>query len=342
MKSILFYEHGSSSVLKYGDFPNPEPRPGFVLVKLKAAALNRLDLWVRNGWPGLKIDYPHIGGADGAGVISAVGEGVSDWQIGDNVVINSNWGCGECSYCLSGKDNLCKSWQLLGETIRGTFCEYINVPPKQLYKLPEGFDFHKAAAAILVYLTAWHLLITRGNLKAGETVLIVGASGGVNTASILISKYIGAKTIVIGSGKEKLRSAESIGADILIDRNVTPEWSKEVFRETGKQGADIVVDNVGTTFGQSMRAAAKGGRILTVGNTGGPKFEIDNRFIFGKNLTIIGSSMGTLKDFCIVMDLISRKKLEVVLDKSYALKDTAQAQDRLEQGEHFGKITLEI
>lgn len=342
MKAILFRKHGSPDVLSYADFKKPEPGSGEVLVKLHAAALNRVDLLVRNGWPGLRLDLPHIPGADGAGEIAALGEGVDGWQIGDRVVLNANLGCGTCNFCLAGQDNLCRNWHLLGETVRGTYAEFIVVPSRQLFRLPDGFDFHAAAAASLVYQTAWHSLITRGNLRPGEKVLIVGASGGVNTASIQIAKLTGASVIVVGSDAKKLSVAESLGADVLIDRSKTENWSKDVFRSADKQGVDVVVDNVGTTFPLSFRALRKGGRLLTVGNTGAPKFEIDNRYIFAKHVSIIGSTMGSLSDFKEVMSLVVAGKLKSVVDKTFALKDAQFAHERLENNEQLGKITLDI
>jgi NADPH:quinone reductase-like Zn-dependent oxidoreductase len=342
MKTILFHKHGGPEVLEYSEFPTPAPSDGEVLVRLRAAALNRLDLWVRNGWPGLKLETPHIPGADGAGEVVALGAGVTEWSRGDRVVINANLGCGDCEYCLDGRDNLCQSFKLLGESSRGTYCEFIAVPEKQLFKLPADFDFHKAAAAGLVFHTAWHSLVIRGGLKPGETVLIVGATGGVNTASIVISKHIGAQVIVVGAGQEKLNLAQKLGADFVIDRSLEPEWARAVYTATHKKGADVVVDNVGTTFPVSFRAARKGGRILTVGNTGGPKFEIDNRFIFSKQLSIIGSSMGTRQDFNDVMSLVTSGKLQVALDRAFALEDARFAHERLESGAQLGKITLEI
>ena len=231
---------------------------------------------------------------------------------------------------------------MLGETVRGTYAEYVCVPARQLYKLPADFDFRKAAAAALVYQTAWHSLVTRGKVQRGETVLIVGAGGGVNTASIDIAKYSGAQVVVVGSDANKLENAEALGADILIDRSKEENWSKAVYLATDKQGVDVVVDNVGTTFMHSLRTLKKGGRLLTVGNTGGPKFEIDNRFIFARHLSIIGSTMSTLADFKTVMDLIVKGVLEPALDMSFPLQDAADAQERLWKGENFGKITLDI
>ncbi len=343
MKAIVFHEHGGPEVLKLEEIPRPEPGPGDVLVRLRAAALNRLDIWVRDGWPGLKLDYPHISGADGAGDVEALGPCVDSFAIGDRVVIDGNIGCGLCDACLAGKDNLCHDWHLLGETIHGTLAEYVTVPARNLLKLPDAIDYAQAAAASLVYLTAWHSLITRGGLQAGEKVLVVGASGGVNTASIQIAKLAGATVYVVGANQEKLALAKSLGADHLIDRSVDENWSKAVFLATDRQGVDVVVDNVGaSTMPSSLRAAAKGGRILTVGNTGGPRFELDNRYIFGKQLSIIGSTMSPIEDFRTVMSLIFQGQLSAVIDRAYPLQDTAEAQKRLEAGEQLGKIVIDI
>lgn len=376
MKAVLFRQHGGPEVLEYTDFPTPEPKPGEALVRLHAAALNRMDVMVRNGWPGLKLEMPHINGADGAGEVVALpkttgteasgapiwsrqgnretngiggaplwtrhGNHESHLELGDHVVINANLSCGTCEFCLNGKDNMCREWHLLGETVRGTYAEYVALPVRQLYRLPKSFDFHRAAAAALVYQTAWHSLVKRGDLQRGETVLIVGAGGGVNTASIQIAKCIGAQVVVVGSNAKKLEMAESLGADILIDRSEEEDWSKAVFTATNKRGVDIVVDNVGTTFMQSLRALRKGGRLLTVGNSGGPKFEIDNRYMFAKHLSIIGSTMSTLSEFKEVMDLIVAGKLQAVMDMAFSLKDAARAQERLWRNENFGKITLDI
>lgn len=342
MKAILFHTHGGPEVLQYTDFPAPQPKPGEVLIRLRAAALNRMDVFVRNGWPGLKLELPHIPGADGAGEVAELGEGVTEFQVGDHVVVNANLGCGECDACKTGQDNLCKKWHLLGETIRGTYCEYICLPVRQLHKVPEGFDLHQAAGAALVYQTAWHSMVARGKVKAGETVAIVGAGGGVNSASIQIGKYLGAKVIVIGSNAEKLQQAESIGADVLIDRSKEEDWSKAVFLATNKQGVDVVVDNVGATFPLSFRALKKGGRLLTVGNSAAPKFEIDNRFIFAKHLSILGSTMSAISEFREVLDLVFAGKLKPILDKTFPLNEAAAAQERLWRGENFGKITLDI
>ncbi|GAB4448095.1 MAG: zinc-binding dehydrogenase [Anaerolineales bacterium] len=351
MKAVLFHQHGGPEVLEYADFPTPQPKPGEALIRLHAAALNRVDVFVRKGWAGLKLELPHIPGADGAGEVVSLpplsspptlGRTEEGLKVGDRVVINANLGCGNCEFCLAGKDNMCVNWHLLGETVRGTYAEYIALPVKQLYKLPGDFDYHRAAASALVYQTAWHSLVTRGKVQSGETVLVVGAGGGVNTASVQIAKLMGAQVIVVGADAGKLAKAESIGADILIDRSKEADWSKAVYLATNKRGVDVVVDNVGTTFMQSLRTLRKGGRLLTVGNSGGPKFEIDNRYLFAKHLSILGSTMSTLEEFRQAMDLVTSGKLQPVLDSTYPLKEAARAQERLERNENFGKITLDI
>lgn len=341
MKAILFHEHGGPDVLKYEQVPTPTPGPGDVQVELHAAALNRVDLWVRNGWPGLKLPMPHITGSDGAGVVTALGPGVDDLAIGQRVVLNANIGCGHCDECLAGRDNQCKDWHLLGETIHGTLAEFVVVPARYVLALPDDIDYETAAAAGLVYHTAWHSLIMRGRLRAGEKVLVIGASGGVNTASIQIAKLAGAEVTVVGSSPEKLALAEALGADKVIDRMLDENWSKAAFLASDRSGFDVVVDNVGAgTMPSSLRAARKGGRILTVGNTGGPVFEIDNRYIFAKHLSILGSSMGTIEDFRTVMELVFAGKLRAVIDRSYPLSSAAEAEARLEAGDQLGKIVL--
>jgi NADPH:quinone reductase-like Zn-dependent oxidoreductase len=268
---------------------------------------------------------------------------VQDVQVGARVVIDGSISCGHCPACVAGQDNLCREWHLLGETIPGTYAEFVVVPARHVLPLPQGFDVHAAAAASLVFLTAWHSLITRGQLQAGETVLIVGASGGVNTASLQIAKLAGARVLVVGSSRAKLDRAAALGADVLIDRSLEPNWSKVAFEQTGRRGVDVVVDNIGAgSFPLSLRAARKGGRILTVGNTGGPLVEIDNRYIFSKHLSLIGSSMGTRADFAKVMELVFDGRLHAVIDRTFPLDEARQAQEALALGDTFGKITLAV
>lgn len=342
MLACYLPHHNESSKLQFGDLPIPECKHEDILVKLEYAALNRLDIWITKGWPGMKITYPFIPGADGAGKVAATGDGVTDVSIGDRVVINPNISCGKCDYCLSGNDNRCKSWGLLGETLNGTYAQYVVVPQSNVLAIPPDFESGTACAAALVYQTAWHSLVTRGNIHPGERILVVGASGGVNTASIQIAKLIGCTVYVIGSNKSKLEVAENCGADFLIDRSVNENWEKEIYKLTKGEGVDIIVDNVGTTFMQSFRAAGKGARLLTVGNSGGARFEIDNRYIFGKHLSIIGSTMSTKSDYKTVMELIFARKLNPIIDRSFSLEEAPCALKRLDSGDQLGKLILEI
>jgi len=340
MKAAFFAQHGGPEVIEYGDRPTPEAQAGEALVQIKAAAVNRVDKWIRDGWPGLKLRLPHILGSDGAGVVSAVGQGVTRVKLGDRVAINTNLGCGKCERCLAGQDNLCLHWELIGETVDGTQAEYLAIPERQLLPLPAGFPFEEAAAAGLVFHTAWHSLITRGQLRAGESVLIVGAGGGVNTAAIQIARYAGCRVYVVGSNEAKLEKAQALGAEVLINR-AQDDWGKKIFQLTDKRGVDVVVDNVGAaTLMTSLRAVRRGGRVLTVGNTSGPKFEFDNRYLFSKHISLIGSTMGTWADFAQVMALVFAGKFKAPIDSFFPLAQTRAAHEKLERGDLFGKIVL--
>lgn len=341
MRAAFFTQHGGPEVMVYGDQPAPTPGPNEVLVQIKAAALNRLDKWVRDGWPGLKLKLPHIPGSDGAGVVVQA-PADSGLQSGERIVINTNIGCGQCEFCVNGQDNLCANWHLLGETTDGTCAEYVSLPARQLLRLPEPVTFEQAAAAGLVYQTAWHSLITRGQIRAGERVLIVGAGGGVNTASIQIAKLAGCTVYVVGADEKKLALAQSLGADVLIDRS-QDDWGRKIFQLTNRRGVDVVVDNVGAaTMMTSLRAARKGGRILTVGNTAGPKFEFDNRYMFGKHLSLLGSTMSTRAEFATVMGLVFAGKLKPVIDSAFPLAEIRAAHERLERGEVLGKVVVTV
>ena len=344
MRAVLFHEHDPADVLRLvTDHPVPEPGPGEVRIHVKAAALNYLDIWVRNGWPGIRLSYPHIPGADAAGVIDAVGEGVAGWSVGDRVGLDPTLSCGACVFCRSGWQNRCVDFAILGEHAPGTYRDYITVPARNLIGLPEHISFAESAAASLVFVTAWHSLIMRGGLRPGETVLVVGAGGGVNTASIQIAKLAGCTVYVVGSTEDKLAQARELGADVAIPRDVEGGWSRAIYQLTAKRGVDVVVDNVGeATFAHSLRALARGGRLLTVGNTSGPQVALDNRLIFGKHLTILGSTMGPHQDYVTVMNLLFKGKLRAVIGARYPLEAAADAQRALEAGQHFGKIVLEL
>lgn len=343
MRGAVLYAHGDSDVIRtVDDLPVPEPGQGEVRLRMHAAALNRLDIWVRNGWPGLKLQMPHVTGSDGAGVVDAVGAGVTGYHDGDRVCIDPSVVPPDSPALMTGLENQSRI-AIMGEHTTGLAAEYRVVPARNLLKMPEDVSFEGAAAAGLVYVTAWHSLITRGGLRPGETVLIVGAGGGVNTASIQIARLAGAKTIVVGSSANKCQKAEELGADVTINREATPQWSREVYKLTNKVGVDVVVDNVGAaTMFDSIRSVRIGGRILVVGNTSGPTFELDLRYIFSKHISIIGSTMGPHQDYVRVMDLIFNGALKPVVGEVLPLEEAARGHQILEEGSTFGKVVLTV
>ncbi len=343
MQALVFTQHGSLDNVQLMDVPAPKPTAHEVLVEVKAGAFNRLDLWVLEGWPSLKLKLPHIMGSDGAGVVAQVGSAVTGYSVGDRVAINPTVSCGACSFCQMGRENMCDRFAILGEHRDGFLATWVAVPARNLVRLPQSVSFEAAAAASLVYVTAWHSLIERGGLRAGEDVLIVGAGGGVNTAAIQIARLAGARRIfVVGSSDDKLAQAQALGADVMINRH-QENWSKAVYLATDRQGVDVAVDNVGAaTFGLTLRALKKGGRLLTVGNTSGAQFTFDNRLMFGKHLSIIGSTMGTQADYNRVMEMVFNGRLRPVIDAVYPLSEGRQALERLAAGDVCGKLVLQL
>lgn len=340
MKALYFEEHGDLDVIQYGDVIDPKPGVGEVLVKVRACAINHLDIWVRRGWPSLKLEMPHWCGADVAGDIVELGKGVSNWEIGQRVVVDPGINNFEDEFTRRGEVTLSPGYHILGEQIRGGAAEYLTIPVGNLASMPEDLDYSEAAAPLLVSLAAWRMLIQRGKLRAGESVLVVGAGGGVNSMAIQIAKLAGAKVYVVAGNREKGERAKELGADIIFDRSQV-DWSREIYRITDKRGVDLVVDNVGkATINESMKAAARGGRIVIIGNTSGPLAEIDIRFIFGKQISLIGSTMGTHQDYQDVTTLLWQGKLRPIIDRVLPLSQGKEAYAVLERGEQFGKIVL--
>lgn len=345
MRGVGFYEHGRREVMRpLDDLPEPlPPGPGQVTVAMRACALNRLDVWVREGWKGLDLPKPHIACADGAGVVEAVGPGVSAVKPGDRVGINPTLIDADCLMATGNEADCLYTSPILGEHAPGVAAERVNLPARNLILLPDHISFAESAAAGLVYLTAWHSLIVRGGLRPGETVLIIGAGGGANTAYLQIAKAAGAVALVVGSTAEKCAQASALGADMTFDRSADPAWGKAVYAATGKRGADVVIDNVGkATLNDSLRAARRGGRLLIVGNTSGYDAQIDIRLIFGKHLSLIGSSMGTTADFKRVMGSVFSGQLKPVIGATLPLDQIAEGHRLIETGEVFGKVVLTV
>lgn len=340
MKALYFDKHGELDVVKYGDVPDPEPGLGEVLIRVHACALNFLDIWVRRGWPGLKLDMPHWCGADVAGEIVVLGENVSGWQVGQRVVVDPGVNLVEDEYTRRGEDSVSPDYHILGEHRRGGAAEYLAISAGNLAAIPDNIDYPDAAAPLLVGLTAWRMLLRRAGLRAGESVLVVGAGGGVNSIAIQLAKLAGATVYVVASNPEKAKRAQQLGAEIVLDRSRV-DWAKEIFKLTSRRGVDVVVDNVGqATLTKSMQAVARGGRIVIVGNTSGPQAEIDIRFIFGKQISLIGSTMGSHQDFHDLLDLLWSTKIKPVIHCVMPLSEGCDAYKMMEAGKHFGKIVL--
>jgi len=339
VKALYFEEHGGTDKLRYGDRPEPEPGAGEVRVRLRASALNHLDLFVLGGMPGVPIGLPHIGGADGAGVVDAVGDSVEGVELGTEVVFDPGLSCGRCEYCRSGEQSLCVRFGVLGEHSDGTFAEAVVVAADSLAPRPSHLSWNEAAAFGLTYLTAWRMLMNRGRLSPGETVLIHGIGGGVSLACLQLAKLIGARTIVTSRSEEKLARAVELGADEVLPAGA--EVARGVRLLTGKRGADVVVDSVGkATWMQSLKAAAKGGRIVTCGATSGPDPVEEIRLIFWNQLSVIGSTMGSREDWRRLVAAVDAHRMRPAIDSVLHLSEGRAAYERLERAEKFGKIVL--
>jgi len=340
MKAAIFREHGGIEQLEIAELPRPVAGTGEVVLRVRAAAMNHLDLWVRRGLPGVNIPLPHVGGSDIAGEVAGFGAGVDGWKTGARVVVNPGLWDGTCEWCLKGEHSLCVNYRIIGEHIDGGFAEYVVVPAANLLSIPDDFSFEEAAAVPLVFLTAWRALITQARLRAGESVLILGASGGAASAGIQIAKLTGAKVYAVTSSEEKAERARRLGADVIINRTVG-DFSKEISKQTNRRGVDVVLENTGEkTWEGSLRALARGGRLVTYGGTTGANALTNIPLLFWKQIQIIGSTMGTATEFSTVMRLVWERKLLPVLDRSLPLEQIRLAHEILEAGDQFGKLVL--
>ena len=340
MKAIFFEQHGEIDVLKYADLNDPSPGPGEVLIRVKAVALNHLDIWIRRGWKGLKLNMPHISGSDISGeIVSAHVNSV--WTAGTKVIVNPGVNIGEDEWTRKGDDSVSPGYKIIGEHLKGGMAEYLTVPAQNVFKMPEELTFEEAAAPLLTGLTCWRMLFKRANLHAGESVLLVGAGGGVNSLAISFCRAAGAIVYVLAGGKDKCKKALELGANEVIDYTKHENWPLEVLKITRSRGVDIIVDNVGkSTFQKSLLAVARGGRIVTVGNTSGYDISFDNRFLFSKQVSIIGSTMGSKQDFIDCLSFMRQHKIKATIDRTEKLKDGIKMLKLLEDGKQFGKIVL--
>jgi len=340
MQAVQFTDHGDTDVIEYGEFPDPEPSPDEVLVDVKAGALNHLDIWTRRGLPGLDLEMPHIPGSDGAGEVVEVGADVTRFEPGDRVALTAGVHCGDCEYCRHGEHSLCVRFHIIGEHVRGVHSELAAIPEANLVPVPEGVPWETAAAAPLVFQTAWRMLLHRGELEAGEKVLVLGASGGVGHAAVQIADYVGAEVYATASTDEKLEYAAETGADYTI--NYEAENFADRIRElTGKRGVDMVVDHVGeATYPDSLASLAKGGRIVTCGATTGPNPGAGLNRIFWNQLSVIGSTMATLGEVDDVLSLVWDGTFEPRIRETLPMSETARAHELIEGREGFGKVVV--
>ena len=344
MRALTIDAHGGLEQIRYReDVPAPAVRqPHEVRVRVRAAALNRLDLWTVGGLPGISITPPGVLGADAVGTIDQVGDSAGGVSVGDRVVINPGISCRECEFCRKGEHSLCIRFRLLGEHLPGTFAEYVVVPAVNVRRIPATVPDDTAAAYSLAMLTAWRMCVTRAQVRAGEDVLIWGIGGGVALAALLICKARGARVWVTSSSQEKLERARALGADETIDHTAV-DVGKEIRARTGKRGVDVVVESVGEkTWAQSLGALARGGRLVTCGGTSGPTLSMDVRRLFWNQWSLLGSTMGNDAEYDAVVEELTAGRLALPVDAAYTLSEGREAFARMERGEQFGKIVLRV
>lgn len=340
MKALAFYEHGEIDVLKLCDLPEPTPSKDEVLLKVTAVALNHLDIWVRRGWPGLNLKLPHITGSDIVGEVASENPRC-EYRPGAQVMVYPGINLNDDIYTQRGEPSLSPGYRIIGEDLPGGLAEYVAVPCRNLLPLPSGKAPTQVAAGILTGLTCWRMLVHRSKLAAGQSVLVVGSGGGVNSLTIQLAKAFGAIVYALAGSEQKEEFARRLGADEVINYQAVPKWSKEVLKLTGGHGVDLVVDNVGAaTMNQSLRAVARGGIIVTVGNTSGFDLNIDNRLIFAKQISLVGSTMGSLQDLIDVQEFMREHEIDTTVDCVAPLSDGIKMIRKLEAGEQLGKIVL--
>ena len=342
MKALAFNEFGGPEKLRLQDVPDPKAAPGEVVVRVRACALNHLDIFVREGIPALKTPLPFWTGCDIAGDVAEVGPDVTGLRVGDRVCVNPNLTCGRCEFCIQGEDSLCVRYGIVGEHLPGGLAELVAVSAENVLPLPAHVSYEHAASFILTNMTAWRMVVTQARVRPGEDVLILGVGGGVSSTAVQIAKLCGARVLVTSSSDAKLEHARQLGADVSINY-AKEDWESAVYEKTAKRGVDVVLENVGAqTWKQSLRSLRKGGRLVTCGATTGPIVETDIRIVFWKQIHIIGSTMANRREFNDVMRLFFAGRLKAIVDEIVPLKDGAAAQRRLAEGRQFGKIVLTV
>ena len=343
MRAIVLHQHGGIEALVPAELPDPEPGPGEVVVRVRACALNRLDLWVRAGWPGLDLPMPHILGSDVAGELHAVGPGVgNDLAPGAEVVVSPGVSCGHCRECVGGQDNLCDGYGILGETTTGGYAELLRVPAVNIFPKPPELSFAEAAAVPLVFLTAWQMLVDKADVRPGQTVLVHAGGSGVGSAAIQIARMLGATVITTASTKAKLAQAAALGAHHGIDYS-SGEFAREARRLNGGRGVDVVIEHVGAaTWEQSLLSLRRGGAVVVCGASSGWDVQTDLRRVFFRQLAILGSTMGPKARLHDIFDRVRAGALRPVIDRVLPLSEAREAHRLLEDRSQFGKVVLQV
>jgi NADPH:quinone reductase-like Zn-dependent oxidoreductase len=341
MKAVRFHEHGGPEVLRYEDVADPTPRPTEVLLRVKAVALNHLDIWLRRGLPGMKVPLPKIGGCDIAGEVVSLGAMCSRITVGQRILVSPGISCGQCAACLRGDDNLCRGFKVVGGYVMDGGCaDFVCVPEVNCLPLPDSLAYTGAAAVPVAFLTAWNMLATQAHLAAGEDVLVMGAGSGVGTAAVQIAKLVGARVIAVAGTDEKLVKATALGADEGINY-ARQDLAQEIRRLTGKRGVDVVFEHVGGATWQTLIPnIASGGRLVTCGASAGYEGSVDIRYLFSKSISILGAFLGTKADMLTVFGHLARGSLRPVIDRTLPLADCAEGHRLLEGRAVFGKVVL--
>ena len=340
MKAVRIHRHGDRSVLQCDEIARPPCKSDKVILEVKSASVNHLDIWVRGGLPGLSIPLPLIMGSDASGIIAEVGEDVSDWEVGDEVVVQPGTFCGECEFCFSSKENYCYHYGILGETEDGVQAEYVSLFPENIYSKATHLSFEEAASMPLVFMTAYQMLIARAKLQAAETVLVYGGSSGVGSAAIQIAKNTGATVIATVGSENKFQHAEKMGADHIVN-HYDEDWHESVKDIMGKKGVNVIFEHTGAaTWPYSMRLLGKGGRVVTCGATTGPKVDINLTHLFMKQQTILGSTMSDIATYKTVMDKINSGIFKPFVGQIFSFDDIQIAHQYIENSNQIGKIVL--
>ena len=340
MKAVVFKEHGGTEKLVYGEVPKPVIGPEEVLIRVKACALNHLDIWIRQGSPAYPVPLPHISGSDIAGVVEEVGSLAAGVTAGDRVLVSPGVSCWRCEFCLAGRDNFCRSYSLIGAKMHGGYAEYIKVQFRNVLPISENLSFEQAAAFPLVSVTASHMLFALAGLQHGETVLIMGAGSGVGSMAVQLAKLAGARVITTVGSDDKIPKAVILGADAVIN-HAKEHVADRVKLLTEGKGVDVVIEHIGPeVWDTCLHSLTKGGRLITCGATTGAEVKLDLRYLFSRQLTVKGSYMGTRAELVQAVELMGQKRLIPVIDRTYPLSDARLAQEQMLSRKLFGKIVL--